>query len=151
MIILDAFKRKNGSWIEAVAAFWALIFALLHVVWAMGWYIGLNPEAARKAFARSWFLAYDLIAAGLCFLGAAVALIKFWGRRLPRLLAGILVWTCAGILALRGLAGVVKAVYLLAGEENVSTAISFWDAWFCLGGILFGASALRFWQGTSDL
>ena len=66
-------------WIEYGAALWALIFAVLHVAWAFGWYIGLDEEPARKAFERGWFLAYDLIAAGLCVLAVAVALALRFG------------------------------------------------------------------------
>ncbi len=137
---------KKSFWIEYSAALWALIFAALHVAWAMGWYIGLDSESMKKAFERRWFLIYDLIAAGLCFLAVALALalVQSWGRRLPRLLLSVTAWTCATILALRGAAGVVKAVYLAAVGNSLSSVLSFWDLWFCLGAGLFAASVWRF-------
>jgi hypothetical protein len=55
-------NHKKGFLIEYGATLWALIFGLLHVAWALGWYIGLDAEMARKAFEHGWFLAYDLIA-----------------------------------------------------------------------------------------
>ncbi len=54
----------KGSSVGYVAALWALIFAALHLAWAMGWYVGLDHESARQAFQRRWFLVYDLVAAG---------------------------------------------------------------------------------------
>jgi len=141
-------NRAKRPWIEYGAALWALIFAVLHVVWAMGWYIGLDADAARKAFERGWFLAYDLIAAGLCLLGVglALALIQSWGRRLPRSLISVLAWGCAGILALRAGASVIHLAFLAAAGNNVWSVLSFWDAWFCLGAILFAVSVWRFWR-----
>ncbi len=141
--------REKSFWIEYGAALWALIFTALHVVWAMGWYIGLDAESARKAFERGWFLAYDLIAAGLCLFAVAVALALFqpWGRRLPRSLISVPAWGCAGILVLRAGAGVTHLAFLAAtADNNVSSALSFWDLWFCLGAGLFAASVWRFWR-----
>lgn len=138
--------REKSFWIEYGAALWALIFAALHVAWAMGWYIGLDAESMKKAFERRWFLIYDLIAAGLCVLAVALALalVQSWGRRLPRSLINVTAWTCAAILALRGVAGVVKTVYLAAVGNSLSSVLSFWDLWFCLGAGLFAASVWRF-------
>lgn len=140
-------SREKNSWIAYSAALWALIFAALHVAWALGWYVGLDAESAQKAFERGWFLAYDLIAAGLCAAAVAVALtlVQSWGRHLPRSLVNVLAWGVAGILALRGAAAVVQAIYLLASVgSSVSSVFSFWDAWFCLGAGLFGWSAWQF-------
>ena len=142
----DGTNRAKRPLLEYGAALWALIFAALHISWAMGWYIGLDAESARKAFERRWFLAYDLIAAGLCVLGAglALALIQSWGRRLSRLLIGVLAWGCAGILILRAGAGVIYLAFLAAVGNNISSVLSFWDWWFCLGAGLFAASVWRF-------
>lgn len=144
----DGTNRAKHPWIDYGAALWALIFAALHVAWAMGWYTGLDAESARKAFERGWFLAYDLIAAGLCLLAVAVALALFqpWGRRLPRSLISVLAWGCAGILVLRAGAGVIHLAFLAAAGNNVSSVLSFWDLWFCLGAGLFAASVWRFWR-----
>lgn len=133
-------------WIEYGAALWALVFALLHVAWAFGWYIGLDEKAAREAFARNWFLAYDLAAAGLCFLAVAVALapVQSWGRKLPRALLIADVWACAVILLLRGAAGATGAIRLAIVGGSFAPLFSFWDWWFCLGAGLFAASAWRF-------
>lgn len=142
--------RLKSRWVGYSAAVWALIFAVLHVVWAMGWYVGLHQESARKAFQQRWFLVYDLIAAGLCVLAVAVglALVQSWGRRIPRALIGALAWGGAGLLALRGAAGVVQLVYLKAIGRDVSVMFAWWDVWFCLGAVLFSVSIWQFWRAS---
>ena len=139
-------SREKSFWIEYGAALWALIFAALHIAWAFGWYVGLDAESASKAFERGWFLAYNLIAAGLCAAAVAVALalIQSRGKRFPRSLLNVLAWSVAGILTLRGAAAVVTALYFAAVGRSISSVFSIWDAWFCLGAILFGASVWRF-------
>lgn len=139
-------SRIHTLWIEYGAALWALVFVLLHVAWAFGWYIGLDAGEARKAFERGWFLAYDLIAAGLCLLAVAVALalVRSWGRKMSRRLLVAAVWSCAVILLLRGGAGAVNAVYLAIVGGSFTPLFSFWDWWFCLGALFFAASAWRF-------
>ena len=64
------------------AALWSAVFAALHFIWAAGWYVGLPEEITRQAFAKPWFLAFDLFVAGLCVVAAlvAVALVEPWGR-----------------------------------------------------------------------
>src|SRR5918993_4676691 len=89
----------KGSWFGYAAALWALIFAALHVVWALGWYVGLDQESARQAFQRRWFLVYDLVAAGLCVVAFAVALAQQWGQRLPYSLVVKLAWGVTALLA----------------------------------------------------
>src|SRR5918993_4448289 len=97
----------KSSWFGYAAALWALIFAALHVAWAMGWYIGLDQDSARQAFQRRWFLVYDLAAAGLCVVAFAVALAlaQQWGSRIPYSLVSKLAWGGTALLALRGAAG----------------------------------------------
>jgi hypothetical protein len=67
----------TGSWMGYGAALWALIFAAFHIVWATGWYIGLEEEPASTAFAKRWFLVYDLVVAGMCAFAVP------WRWRLP--------------------------------------------------------------------
>lgn len=143
--ITNSTKR---SWFGYGAALWALIFAALHVAWAMGWYVGLDHESARQAFQRRWFLMYDLVVAGLCVLAFAVALalVQQWGQRLPYSLMGILAWGGTALLALRGAAGVAQDLYLAAFRRNLPAASAFWDLWFCLGAMLFGISVWHFWR-----
>lgn len=128
------------------AALWALTFALLHVVWAAGWYVGLPADEMREAFQKTWFLVYDLIAAGMCAVAVplALALARQRGWRLNvrfLLFAGL---TATVILALRGIAGVLKIAYLGIIGEDISNPLFLWDFWFCLGAALFGLSVWNF-------
>lgn len=134
------------SWPGYSAALWALVFAVLHVVWAAGWYVGLDEELSRKAFAQRWFLVYDLVVAGMCALAVivALALVRPGRMHLPRRLVGGLAWCGAGLLALRAAAGVGQAAYLLATGRSILVVYRLWEAWFCLGAVLFGLSTWRF-------
>lgn len=137
----------QSSWLAYAAASWALIFSLLHGVWATGWYIGLEREFARKAFARPWFLAYDLAVAVMCLVAAcvALALVRPWGRQVPRWALGVLAWGGTGLLMWRALAGSVQLLYQVATGSFVARPMLLWEVWFCVGAILFGLSTWRFW------
>ena len=136
------------SWAGYAAASWALIFAVLHVVWATGWHIGLDEELSRKAFQQRWFLIYDLVIAGLCAVAVwvALALVQPWGKRLPRLLVGGLAWCGSAVLVLRGGAGAAQTAYVAATGRSIFTVYRLWEVWFCLGALLFGLSTWRFWH-----
>ena len=136
----------RSSWAGYGAALWALIFAALHVVWATGWYVGLDQELSQKAFQQRWFLVYDLVVAGLCALAVAVALalVQPWGRRLPRWLVGLLAWSGTGLLVLRGGGGALQTAYVAATGRDVLEPMRFWEGWFCLGAVLFSLSAWKF-------
>lgn len=134
------------------AALWALIFALLHIVWAAGWYVGLPAEKAQEAFQKPWFFAYNLIAAGMCAVAVplALALIQQWGKRLPFRLLVFGGSTATVILALRGSAGIIKIAYLAAIGEDIANPLFFWDFWFCLGAVLFGLSTWNFRRASDN-
>ncbi len=140
--------RFRGSWTAYAASLWALIFAVLHLVWAAGWYIGLDAEQARKAFDRTWFMVYDLVVAGMCALAVpvALALVQPWGRRLPRRLVGVLAWGGTALLLLRAGGSVVQGLYLAATGTPIATLLRFWELWFYLGAFLFCLSTWRFWS-----
>lgn len=129
--------------IEYLAALWALIFGFLHIAWAFGWYLGLDAAAAQTAFERSWFLAFDLIAAFLCFVAAGLVIIRLRSS-FPPSASRFLIWSCAVILTLRGAAGAVNAVRASIIGGSIAPLFSFWDWWFCVGAFLFAASARRF-------
>lgn len=112
----------------------------MHTAWAAGWYVGLPAEQARKAFQRIWFWTYNFTVAVLCGLGVIVALslVRPVGRRLTRKVLSTLALCGTGLLFLRGVAGVTKTIYLtlVVGSDALNLA-ALWDAWFCLGAVLF--------------
>lgn len=139
-------KVAVGTFAAYGATLWALIFGLLHVFWAAGWYVGLDAEQARAAFERSWFYRYNLAAAGMCAVAVplALSLRRAEKRGLPAQLSAVFGWSAAAILGLRGMAGVIKFAYLGVTGNDVANPIFLWDFWFCLGGILFGLAAWNF-------
>lgn len=141
------------SWTAYAAALWALIFAVLHVTWAAGWYIGLDAERAREAFQQRWFLIYDLVVAALCALAVlvALALVRPWGTRLPRALVGGLAWCGSAVLILRGGAGAAQTLYVAATGRSILVMDRFWELWFCIGAVLFGVTTWRFWRVSGSV
>jgi hypothetical protein len=141
----------NGSWVGYGAAFWAFVFAVFHIIWAMGWYVGLDPESARIAFAKTAFLIYDIAVAGMCLFAVpvALALVMPWGRRQPRWLLGFFAWTGTGLLVIRSLASIVQGGYLLAAGQFPIEIGFIWELWFYLGAILFGVSTWRYWSRSA--
>jgi hypothetical protein len=139
--------RLSGAWVGYCAALWSFIFAIFHVIWAMGCYVGLNPESARIAFAKTPFLIYNIAVACICLFAVpvALALVMPWGRRLPRWLLGFFAWTGTGLLVVRSVASIVQAVYLIATGQFPIEIWAIWEPWFYLGAILFSFSTLRFW------
>src|SRR5215510_6932874 len=115
-------KSKGGladSWTAYAAALWALIFGIFHLIWASGWYVGLDAEQARIAFAKTFTLVYDLVVAGICIVAVPVALglTMPWGRRLPQRLLGVVAWIGSGLLVIRSVASIVQTVYLIVVER----------------------------------
>jgi hypothetical protein len=141
-------SRPRGSWAAYAAALWSLIFAVFHIVWATGWYVGLNPETARVAFAKTAFFVYDLVVAGICVFAVpvALALAMPWGRRLPRRLVGLFAWGGTCLLLLRSVSSVVQAVYLIFTRQFPIETRGLWELWFYLGATLFSLATWRFWR-----
>lgn len=139
--------QSRLAWAAYAAALWALIFAAFHVIWATGWYVGLNSETARVAFAKTPFFVYDLVVVGLCAFAVPVALglAMSWGQRLPRLV-GFFAWIGTGILVLRSVASIIQAVYLIATGRFPIEIRGLWELWFYLGAILFTVATLHFWR-----
>jgi hypothetical protein len=130
------------------AALWALAFAVFHVMWATGWYIGLDPEQARLAFARTPFLVYDIVVAGLCLFAVPVALAleMSWSRRVPQRLGLLFALAGTGLLLLRSVASIVQTVYLIFSGKFAIGFSSLWEVWFYLGATLFGLATWNFWR-----
>jgi ubiquinone/menaquinone biosynthesis C-methylase UbiE len=143
---------SRTSWAAYGAALWALIFAVFHFIWAAGWYIGLDAEQARIAFAKTPFLVYDLVVAGMCTLAVpvALALAMPWGHRLPRRLFGLFAWGGTGLLVIRSAASIVQTVYLLGRGQFVIESRGLWELWFYVGATLFALATWRFWRHRSD-
>ena len=133
-------------WVAYAAAIWAFIFGVFHTLWALGWYVGLDPVQARVAFSDAVTQTYNLCVIGACALGTAVSLgfVMPWGRRIPlRLLAGT-AWIGSALLVLRAGASLVQAGYYLATDQFTPALLGGWEPWFLLGAVLFSVTTWRF-------
>jgi hypothetical protein len=128
-----------------VAAVWAAVFAVFHIIWAAGWYPLLNAEGARAAFAIGWKWTFDVVVAVMCVIAIPIALapVTSWGRRLPRRLVHSLMYVGTTLLLLRSTASLAQAGYLMATGRFQLAVLGIWEWWFYVGTILFSASALR--------
>jgi hypothetical protein len=134
-----------GVWVAYAAAVWAAVFAGFHIIWAAGWYLLLDAEATRIAFATPWKWTFDVVVAAMCVVAVPVALapVMAWGQRLPRGIVYGLAWIGSALLVLRLVAALVQTGYLVAVGRFRFAIIGIWDWWFVLGAILFSLSTWR--------
>lgn len=136
MAITRPAAGHRRAWCAAVAV-WSVGFAIPHVLWAGGsrWGLGESAAAADAALRQTWFAAYNLAAAGLGVVGAAVAVVlgAGWGSTALRrwLVRGARV---AGVaLLLRGALGL--ALLSAGTDERVPAILLAVEPWFALGGV----------------
>lgn len=136
---LDAGRHRV---IAIAAAAWAFVFAIFHIVWAAGWYVGLDAEKAREAFATPWKWAYDVVVAGMCVVAVptALALAMPWGQRISRRLVAGLAWTGAVLLVLRAGASIIQTGYEIVTGRFSAARTGIWEPWFYLGATLFATN-----------
>ena len=130
-------RRSRAPWPFAAAALWSLLFAAPHTWWALGVPLGFpgGREAHQFMLGSSWRYAYLVVVTLLSFLGVVVAIVLAGGRSastVTRLFIG-LAWAAAGMLLLRGVAGMIA--------DGRSDPV--WWPTFMLGGVLFGLVAWR--------
>lgn len=144
---------------------WVIVFIAFHLYWYAGGRIGHPgelPDGAPAVFN---------VVVGLLFLAGAVvplASVSRWGCVAPRWILLTALWTACVILALRGAAGVLDETLRVTGltstgltgltREQVTgsanpSAHMLWsgraiDAYFLLGGVLFGWAARAFGRRT---
>ncbi len=120
--------------IRYAATAWAVLFAAPHLWWALGVPAGCpGGRAGHELMMTTWRFYFDVAVVGLSVLAAFVALapIRPWGDAIPRRILRGMSWAAAGILTLRGVAGLIA--------DGVSDLV--WWPTFLLGGLLFGATA----------
>ncbi len=149
-------RSRRAKWAAYAAAAWAFVFAAMSFYWAAGGTAGadtIGTTITDPALARDpGFVAILWGTGALKALGGllALALIRPWGRVIPRwmLLAaawigGVFMVLYAGAnLAVRGL----MALGVIATPESMRSAAAqwhllLWDPWWLLGGALFVAAA----------
>jgi hypothetical protein len=136
---------------------WCLVFAALHVFWAVGGQTGLASSAGAELAARRpvSFVVFGLWGvAAILAAGALLAAWAAWGHPRTRWLRGlrILAVVVAAGLLLRGvlveaaLTANLGGVRQQVGPLETHWSLVLWNPWFIIGGICFGALALAIHQ-----
>lgn len=150
---------RRTTWPAYAAAAVAFVFALVSLYWAAGGMAGmgtLGGEIEKLGRARdSELVAATWAATVLKLLGAllALALVRPWGRRLPRRLLLVTAWVGAVVLTLYGAAQTAAVVLINFGVVDDTQGMSeralrwrmlLWEPWFLAWGVLLGLAAWQF-------
>ncbi len=77
----------------------------------------------------------------------ALAMVRPWGRAIPRRLLGSAAWGACAVLTLRGGTGLVQS---LLGQERPPLLFKIFEPGFLVGGILFGGAAWYYSRDSRD-
>ncbi len=137
--IRDNRRRRYFQPLEIIgftACTWALLFAVVHIYWAVGGEIGLYGNEMT-----GFLLVINLIAIPLCFLAAisAIGLTASWNRITPHRIWVIGACGAATLLSIRGIIGISQYTFQ---SGSFSLLLLGYDMWFFLGGILFSLLAI---------
>lgn len=138
--------KANAIALKLLAVTWCVVFGVAHVLWLLGFYIGLPADGAAQAFSRPWFWYYNLFAGIACFIGIFIALGLTSEQRKPGWHRFVIIggWLYTILLLLRSTGGLVQFT-LMAFQGSVTfNSLLFWDFWFCLGFVAF-AFCLRYY------
>lgn len=157
--------KEQSVWAGYAAFLWVAVFIAFHIYWAYGGRLGFGdasqplPPAPTNSVA--WIYACVVYALFIGGTLAPLALVQAWGRVLPGWFLLSACWFGSAILTLRALAsylddlirftgllpnGITGLTYeQIFGTDHV-TAYMLWssaaiDAYFLLGGILYGLAA----------
>lgn len=134
----------------------AALYALVSFYWALGGTAGIDTlggsleELARDGDPVVRWLAGAAGVLKVAGAGLALALVRPWGRVVPRRLLLVAAWAGCVVLVLYGGLYVVGGALVLAGAVEVSgpldrTALWWhvlvWDLWFLVWGVLLGLAA----------
>lgn len=147
-----------SRWPGHAAAAALFAFALVSFYWAAGGTTGvstLGGSIEEQALARDPTLAAITWVTALLKTAAAVlalALVRSWGRRLPRRWLLLTAWgaaatlTAYGVLQFTGVALVALDVVSPTEPKNTTVLLwrlLLWEPWFILCGLLLGLAARR--------
>ncbi|WP_051400360.1 DUF3995 domain-containing protein [Haloechinothrix halophila] len=148
-----AHRHVGGSMrlrlLASLCASWMIIFAAVHVYWAMGGPVGLPDGFSITE--HPLLLVVDIVAVPLCLAGAllALALVRPIGRRYRRTVTWLTALT--GVLAIVHAADtIVTDIKMLFGAADVPTSQAdrlsafLFEPWWLLGGIFFILAASTF-------
>jgi Protein of unknown function (DUF3995) len=157
-------RRAGGNWAAYGACGLAAAYAVVSFYWAFGGTAGIGTlggrleELARQGDPRVLWLAG--VAGVLKLLGAvlALALVRPWGRVVPRWVLLGAAWAGAVVLVVYGGLYVVGGGLVLAGVVGAAGGadrralwwhVLVWDPWFLVWGVLLGLAARRYGRVTA--
>jgi hypothetical protein len=152
-------RSRTTAWAADAACALAWLYAVPSVYWALGGTAGLGTVGGaieqlgrtrdRAGIALGLGAGVLKVAGGLL----ALALVRPWGRAIPRRLLGGAAWTASVVLACYGGLLVAVGAMVLAGLVSPAgpvdrTALRWhvllWDLWFLVWGLLLGVAAWRY-------
>ena len=156
---------KAAVWASA----WAWAFLALHIYWAFGGRIGFgdqtDPIPRTTSSVAGWVWTIGVLVMFVAGPVVPLALVRPWGRRVPRGLLLALMGIGAVVLLLRGGLGLLNGLLQAVGVEGGLTGLSYeetlgsahpsaytlWsataiDVIFLLGGVLFARAAALGWR-----
>jgi hypothetical protein len=158
-------RPPRTTWAAYAACALALLSAIPSFYWAAGGTSGLDTVGgAIEELARARDPAGVALGVGAGVLkvaGAvlALALVRAWGRRVPRRLLSGVAWAASAVLTLYGALLVAVGALVLAGVIRPAgpvdrTALRWhvllWDLWFLIWGLLLGVAAWHYGRQSRD-
>lgn len=154
---------RSATWAGYAACVWALVFAAISFYWAAGGTAGsdtIGPAITNMARDPA-FIAVLWGTGALKVLGGllALALVRPWGRILPRWALLTAAWGGGILMALYGAASWVQEGLMVAGVIRIPAGLGrtaalwhvlLWDPWWLLGGIFFIIAAWSYGRRTTD-
>jgi hypothetical protein len=155
-------RTRGSSWAGYAACAWGLLFAGISFYWGTGGRFLLDTVGGaiqRRALAGDTAIYVAVWITGILKLvgaGLALALVRPWGRRLPRRPVTLLAWFAAVGLTLYGGLLVVSNALAATHVIKPSTPIEWkplwwhlwvWDMSFFVWGILFAIALRQFRRG----
>ncbi len=145
-VISDA-RRWWPGWAAYSAGAWALVFAAVHLYWALGGTAGL-PHGMSVDMNPALFV-IDVLAVPLSVVGAllALSLVRPWGRLLPRRLLLGSAWAVCALLIVHSAPTLVEGGLVVTGLRDAKPSglerwsLFVYEPWFFMGGVLYGAAA----------
>ncbi len=144
-------------WPAYAAAAWAFVFAAMSFSWALGGRLSIGTQAVSiqeqvddpDFVAVLWATGVLKVVAGV----VGLALVRPFGRRVPRRALLVLAGGTAVLLLLYGGLGWLQALLWETGVQDIPTSVGptaarwklvFWDPFWLLGGVLFLWAVLEF-------
>ena len=154
-----------GTVAAYAAAIVAFAYALVSLYWAVGGrgligtVGGYVEQMARRGGAAVVLLAVVAVAAKAVGGLIALALVRPWGRVLPRLWLLIVSAAASALLIVYGGLNVAAGALVLSGVLHplgsvdrmaLRWHVGVWDLWFLVWGILLAVATVSYWRRTAS-